>query len=92
VRPTLWLDIDKGIPIYDDAIWTGLSFTRGLEKDSIGWTGKIRGSLKRLADRDRTFLAENLAAQAARGTTYPVSPSLHVAVFRETFSDVLHSP
>src|SRR5713101_8554262 len=28
VRPTLWLDIDKGIAIHDDEIWAGLSFTR----------------------------------------------------------------
>ena len=41
VRPTVWLDIDKSIPIHDDAIWTGLSFTRGLEKGSLGWTGKV---------------------------------------------------
>ena len=73
VRPTLWLDIDKGIPIHDDAIWAGLSFTRGLEKGSIGWTGKVRGSLARLDDRDGAFLTEKLTAQAAQGKTYPLS-------------------
>lgn len=73
VRPTLWLDVDKGIPIHDDAIWAGLSFTRGLEKGSIGWTGKVRGSLTRLDDRDGAFLAEYLTAQAAHGQTYPLS-------------------
>lgn len=26
VRATVWLDIDKAIPIHDDTIWTGLSF------------------------------------------------------------------
>lgn len=72
VRPTVWLDIDMGIPIHDDAIWAGLSFTRGLEKGSIGWTGKVRGSLVRLDDRDGTFLAEKLTAQAAQGKTYPL--------------------
>ncbi len=71
VRPTVWLDIDMGIPIRD-AIWAGLSFTRGLEKGSIGWTGKVRGSLVRLDDRDGTFLAEKLTAQAAQGKTYPL--------------------
>jgi hypothetical protein len=73
VRPTLWLDIDKGIPIHDDAIWAGLSFTRGLEKGSIAWTGKVRGSLTRLDDRDGTFLAENLTSQAAQAKTYALS-------------------
>lgn len=27
VRPVAWLDIDKSLPIHDDAIWSGLSFT-----------------------------------------------------------------
>src|SRR5712691_7386475 len=52
VRPVVWLDVDKGLSIHDDAIWAGLSFTRGLGKDSIGWTGKVRGSLVRLDDQD----------------------------------------
>lgn len=73
VRPTVWLDIDKGIPIHDDAIWTGLSFTRGLEKGALGWTGKVRGSLVRLDDQDGIFLAEKLTAQAVGGKPYPLS-------------------
>jgi hypothetical protein len=72
VRSTVWLNIDMGIPIHDDAIWAGLSFTRSLQKGSIGWTGKVRGSLVRLDDVDGTFLAERLTAQAAQGKTYPL--------------------
>ena len=72
VRPLLWLDIDKAIPIHDDAIWTGLSFTRGLERGSIGWTGKVRGSLVRLDDRDGKFLAEKLTAQSTQDKLYPL--------------------
>ena len=73
VRPSVWLDIDKGIPIHDDAIWAGLSFTRELERSSLTWTGKVRGSLVRLDDRDGTFLAEKLTAQASQRTTYPLT-------------------
>ncbi len=73
VQPTVWLDIDKGIPIHDDAIWSGLSFTRGLEKGSLGWTGKVRGSLVRLDDQDGIFLSEKLTAQAGGGKPYPLS-------------------
>jgi hypothetical protein len=40
VHTAVWLDIEKAIPIHDDAIWTGLSFTHGLPKGSLGWTGK----------------------------------------------------
>src|SRR5712691_4078648 len=72
VQPKVWLDLDKGIPIHDDAIWEGLSFTRGQEKYFLGWTGKVRGSLVRLDDRDGTFLAEKLTAQAAQAKTYPL--------------------
>ena len=73
VRPKVWLDIDKGIPIHDDAVWTGLSFTRGLEKGTLAWTGKVRGSLVRLDDQDGIFLTEKLTAQAAGGESYPLS-------------------
>lgn len=72
VRPVAWLDIDKALPIHDDAIWNGLSFTQDLEKGSIGWTGKVRGSLVRLDDRDGKFLAEKLRAQSAEGKAYPL--------------------
>jgi hypothetical protein len=72
VRPVVWLDIDKAVPIHDDAIWTGLSFTRGLEKGSIAWTGKVRGSLVRLDPRDGKFLAEQLTAQVVGGRLYPL--------------------
>jgi hypothetical protein len=73
VRPTVWLDIDKGIPIHDDVIWNGLSFTRELEKGSIGWTGKVRGSLVWLDDHDGDFLARQLTEQAASGRVCPLT-------------------
>lgn len=72
VRPTVWLDIDKSIPIHDDVIWNGLSFTRTLEKGSIGWTGMVRGSLVRLDDSDGKFLREQLIAQAAQPKPFPI--------------------
>ncbi len=72
VRQLVWLEIEKAIPIHDDVIWSGLSFTRGLERGSIGWTGKVRGSLVRLDDRDGKFLAEKLTAQFPQGKAYPL--------------------
>lgn len=73
VRPAVWLDIEKAIPIHDEVIWAGLSFTRGLEDGSIAWTGKVRGSLVRLDDRDGRFLAEKLTTQSASGKAYPIN-------------------
>src|SRR4051812_39450849 len=58
VQPKVLLEIEKSIPIHDDSIWSSLSFTQGLAKTSLGWTGKVRGSLVRLDDRDGAFLAE----------------------------------
>jgi hypothetical protein len=43
-----------------------------LEKGSIAWTGKVRGSLVRLDNRDGTFLAEKLTAQSIGGRLYPL--------------------
>ena len=73
VRPAVWLDIDKSIPIHDDVIWSGLSFTRTLERGSIAWTGKVRGSLTRLDERDGKFLAERLTAQAIHLKSYSIN-------------------
>ena len=34
VRPLVWLPVEKAVPIRDDKLWDGLSFTRGQEKTS----------------------------------------------------------
>lgn len=73
VLTLVWLDVDRAIPIHDDEIWNGLSFTRGLEHGSTAWTGKVRGSLVRLEDRDGQFLTEKLQAQTVQGKTYAVT-------------------
>jgi hypothetical protein len=72
VRQKVWLDTDKALPIHDDTIWNGLSFTQKLEKGSIGWTGKVRGSLVRLDDHDGDFLAKQLTVQSAAQKPYPL--------------------
>ena len=70
VRQLVWLDIDHSIPVHEDLIWNNLTFTKSLEKGSLGWTGKVRGSLVRLDDKDGKFLAETLTAQSASRTLY----------------------
>jgi len=72
VQPRVWLNIENGLPIHDDLVWNGLSFTQKLEKGAIGWTGKVRGSLVRLEDRDGKFLAELLEKQVRQGKLYPL--------------------
>lgn len=73
VRSTCWLSIDKALPNHADDIWRALSFTRGLEKGSLAWTGKVRGSLTRLDDKDGSFLAQKLIEQGANGAAYPLT-------------------
>jgi hypothetical protein len=70
VRPVVWLDVDKAIPIRAEKIWNSLSFTKGLEEGSIAWTGKVRGSLVRLDDEDGKLLFELLRKQSVGGETY----------------------
>lgn len=72
VRTLVWLDIDRALPIHDEAIWRGLSFTRNVESGSTAWTGKVRGSLVRLDGDDGEFLAQQLQAQAAHAKPYPL--------------------
>lgn len=70
VRCLVWLDVEKAIPIHTENIWNGLSFTQGLEKGSTAWTGKVRGSLVRLDDKDGKLLLDLLQRQSAGGETY----------------------
>lgn len=72
VKPRVWLPIEHSLPIHDEKVWAGLSFTRTLEKGSIGWTGKVRGSLVKLDDKDGRFLADALTAQAKAPVAYPL--------------------
>jgi hypothetical protein len=72
VRPDVWLKRDTAVPIHEDAIWDRLSFTRGADKRSSQWTGKVRGSLVQLSDVDGAFLEALLQRQAHNGTVYPI--------------------
>lgn len=72
VTPKVWLDLDKAVPIHDEEIWNGLSFTRSLERNSIAWTGKVRCSLVHLDDPDGEFIAQVLCRQASAPKIYPI--------------------
>lgn len=72
VRPLILLDPEKSIPIHDNEIWKGLSFTRDLEPVSLVWTGKVRTSLVHLDDNDARFLANKMREQVEDGKTYPL--------------------
>ena len=73
VKLVVWLPVEKCIPIHEDNIWDSLSFTRGQNKNSSTWTGKLRGSLVRLADEDGSFLESAIRRQMLSGHAYPVA-------------------
>ncbi len=70
VRPTIVLDIEKAVPIHEDAVWQSLSFTKNHDKNSLTWTGKIRASLVQFDESDGLFLEELLTRQRDNGATY----------------------
>jgi hypothetical protein len=71
VRPEAWLPVEKAIPIHEDHVWEGLSFTRGQDKKSSRWTGRVRKSLMPLDDADGALLEAAIWAQVDGGRTYP---------------------
>jgi hypothetical protein len=74
VRPLVWLPVDRAVPIYEDAVWNRLSFTRGQARGTPTWTGRVRTSLVELTDDDGRLLESVLLEQSRGGKTYPVDP------------------
>ncbi len=72
VKPLIWLPKNHTIPIHEDEVWETLSFTKGLPKNSLAWTGKVRGSLTSISDKDGRFLESLLASQLTAPTSYPI--------------------
>jgi hypothetical protein len=72
VKSKAWLQLDKTIPIWEDICWNNLTFTKQLPKHSLGWTGMVRGSLRKLEDTDGQFLEKLLVTQVNTPTIYPL--------------------
>jgi predicted RNA-binding protein len=73
VRPTIWLPKEKGVPIHEDELWNRLSFTKGQDRGTSTWTGKIRSSLVRLSEADGGLIEEVLVRQRDGGRVYEVN-------------------
>lgn len=76
VKPLVWLNLNKGIPVNDKISWDTLSFTKYLPKKSLAWTSMVRGSLRKLEDEDGEYLEKILKEQASRLKVYPISEIL----------------
>lgn len=67
VKPLVWLQKEKSVPMRDERIWRAISFTRNYEPDYSYWTGKFRNSLNQLSEEDGRFLEKFLLRQASDG-------------------------
>jgi hypothetical protein len=72
VKPIVWLPKEKAIPIHDDRVWDHLSFTKGIDKNTSQWTGKLRASLNQLNNSDGSFLEEFILSQKDGGETFDI--------------------
>jgi len=73
VKPLVWLEKEKSIPIREDIVWNKLSFTKDYPKVGSKWTGKLRSSLNKLDDEDGKLLESLLLSQVESGKTYEVN-------------------
>jgi len=74
IRPIVWLPVDKAIPIYEEAVWNQLSFTRDQTRGTPTWTGSVRTSLVQMNLEDGQFIESLLVEQRNGGKSYPVDP------------------
>lgn len=76
VKPLVWLDLINGIPVNDKVSWNFLSFTKELPKNSMVWTSMVRGSLRKLDDKDGEYLENILTEQSLKLKNYPIPDNL----------------
>lgn len=73
VKPVVWLPLENCISIHEDLIWNSLSFTKELEHNNTGWTGKVRGSLAELKQEDGRYLEKILLNQNKEKIKYELT-------------------
>ena len=71
----MWLGVEKAVPIYEDAVWNQLSFTKGQTRGTPTWTGRVRTSLVQLSNADGRLLESLLLEQSRGGRAYPLDPA-----------------
>ena len=82
VKPLVWLPKEKAIPIRDERIWNRLSFTKGVDKNSSQWTGKLRGSLTVLSQSDGLFLEQLILSQVDGNETFEIDEGEYAKLIR----------
>lgn len=63
VKVQSWLPLEHAIPVSNEVSWNNLSFTKMLPKGSTAWTGMVRGSLRKIEEKDGKLLEQLLTNQ-----------------------------
>lgn len=82
VKPIVWLAKENALPIHLDEIWNALTFTKGQDRSTSNWTGKLRGSLKKIADVDGKLLEAKLLEQAQSQRAFEVNEQSYRRLLR----------
>lgn len=88
VKPLVLLNKENAIPIREDKIWNALSFTKGHEKSSSTWTGKIRSSLGQLEEADGKFLEQMVKEQDSNQKVYEIDQREYAKLVTHTVRTV----
>ena len=64
VKVCSWLALENAVPVSHELSWSHLSFTRALTPGSTAWTGMVRGSLRKVEEKDGRYMEQMLASQA----------------------------
>lgn len=73
VNTSVWLPLNKSIPIHNDLIWNNLSFTKNLHKDSSKWTFMVFSSPRLWPIEDCKFIESALIKQSIELIDFPFS-------------------
>jgi len=73
VNPVVALDLERSIPILDEAVWSGLSLTKDIERGAPSWAqiANLRASLRQIGIQDGQFLRNLLVEQASLQKEHP---------------------
>ncbi|WP_372946960.1 EVE domain-containing protein [Mariniphaga sp.] len=73
VKPTIWLPLEKAVPIKEDFVWDKISFTKDHDKNSSVWTGPMRVSQREMSASDGKFIEQLLEKQMQKSKLFEFS-------------------
>ncbi|WP_434107948.1 EVE domain-containing protein [Paraburkholderia caffeinilytica] len=84
VKPLIWLDPERAVPIQTTDVWQALSFTKDHDSRYSRWTGKIRSSLAPIEGADGDFLQRLLESQLEGKRKFPLTDGEKAALETHT--------